>query len=41
MQLFVSDKRFVKMHDVKSKKEFKDALKLFRKYALAPKSFYC
>ena len=39
MQLFVSDKRFVNVHDVKWKKEFEDALKLFNKYALAPKSF--
>ena len=39
MQLLVSNKRFVKVHDVKSKKEFMYTLKLFRKEVWDPKAF--
>ena len=39
MQLFVSNKGFVKVYDMKSEKEFINALKLFCKEVGAPKAF--
>ena len=39
MQLFVSDKGFVKVYGMKSEKEFINALKLFCKEVGAPKAF--
>ena len=39
IQLFVSDKGFVKVYDVKSKKELINTLKLFCKEVWAPKAF--
>ena len=39
MQLFVSDKGFVKVYDVKSEKELINTLKLFCKEVWAPKAF--
>ena len=39
MQLFVSDKGFVKVYGMKSEKEFLNALKLFCKEVGAPKAF--
>ena len=39
MQLFLSDKRFVKVYGMKSEKGFINALKLFFKEVGAPKAF--
>ena len=39
MQLFVSDKGFVKVYDVKSEKELINTLKLFCKEVWTPKAF--
>ena len=39
MQIFVSDKEFVKVHGMKSEKEFINALKIFCIGVGAPKSF--
>ncbi len=39
MQLFVSDKDFVKVYGMTSPKEFSDALKLFCKEVEVPRAF--